>query len=473
VQQETVPAGSAEAEPSAEVRLPRRGRAWVLPLLLFLVTFGVYAGTAEHRHVGTDAYASAVEAWRITGTGSPWLDALDVTTIEGVHAPIERGRWLIEAGNGHVVAHRMAGTVIAALPFYAVLGEGTTEASFSLAPGALAASFWTAVGVVLMFLALRRRVQVPLALAGAAAYAFATPTWDVSANGVWTHTVTQLGIAGAAYAFSRDRLWLAGFFLAAGMLGRPHLAVVAAVVGLGLTWSRRDLRPALRIALPTVAALVALSVWNHWMFGSWSLAGGGYGGKAAGAVEGFSGSTEADVPTSQWLNYLGFLVAPGRGLLVWTPVILLLLPALVRSWRGLPDWSRWLVVAGLVYSVVQLRIQYFSGGIGFYGYRYALELLACLVPALVLSVPRLGRPARWLLPPVLALQVAAVSIGAINESYFIEVERNWVDNSFWVALRYQPGVVGVWLLLCLALGLLVTVMLNRRGTRLDASVPPS
>lgn len=445
---------------------------WLAPLLVLVVCFGVFAATAERHGVGNDAYASSVESWRMTSAGTPWLDGLDVQAIKGVHAKEEQGRWLLPAANGHVVAQRMAGTVLVSLPFYWAFGpDGTDVPDFSLAPAALAAAAWTAGTVMLMFLALRRRVGTPLALAGSLCLGFATPTWAVSANGTWTHTLTQFGIAGAAYALGRRNWWLAGLFIGVGMLARPHLAIIAAVVGLGMAWSRRDVRPAIGLAVPTVASLGFLAVWNHWMFGTWSVIGSGYAGKAVAAVQGYSGASE-EVPSSQVLNVLGFFVSPARGLFVWTPLVLLLLPAVVRSWRRIDPWARWLLVAGLVYTAVQLRVQYFGGGVSFYSYRYGLELVTCAVPAFVMSVPAAGRIARWLAPPVIALQVAAVSIGAVNEAYFLLPDTFWHDNQFWVAMRFQPDLVGVWTGLLLLVGILVSVMVNRgRSAAPAAGVP--
>lgn len=430
---------------------------WAVPIAIFLGTFGMFAGSAERHAVNVDAYAASAEAWRMATSGAPWLDGLDVKSLQGVHAPIELGRWLEPSPNGHVVAHRMAGPVLAGLPFYAALGRGPSTGLFSLGPGALAAAFWSALGTLFIYLALRRHASPGLATAGALALAFATPTWAVSANGLWTHTVTQPALAAAAWALSRDRWGLAGVAFGVGMLGRPHIALVAAVVGIGISVGRRSLAPAVGIAVPTLGALLVLLAWNHWMFGVWSI-GGAYEYAASAATGSFG--------QGRWLgqltNLAGFFFSPARGLLVWTPALLLFLPAVVRSWKALPDWSRLLVVGGLLYSFFQMRLNGFAGGIGFYAYRHPLELVTCLVPAVVFSVPRLGRWARLLVPVLLSAQVAAVTIGAINEAYFIKLDRMWSDNSFWVALRFQPGVVGVWLALCLALGVLVSVMVNRR-----------
>ena len=430
-----------------------RAATWSVPLALFLSVFAVFASTAERDSVNTDAYAASVGAWRIASTGLPWLDGLDVKQIQGTHGRARQGTWLSEAPNGHVVTQRMAGPILAGVPFYLVLDRGDTPSDFTVGPGGIAASALSALAVLLIFLTIRRRLSLPAALAVALALAFATPTWSVSANGLWTHPVTQLGIAGAAYGLSRDRWWLAGIFLGVGMWGRPHVALIAVVVGLGLALSRRQVRPALGLAVPTIAALGLLGVWNRVMFGDWSI-GGAYGdGKIAQAGEGLS--------TSQATNYLGFLVSADRGFLVWTPVILVLAPALARSWRFLPDWSRWLCLGGALYTLAQLRLDTFGGGVGFYGYRHGLELLTCLAPALALSLPRLGTAGRILAPPVVAAQFAAITIGALVEGFFVPMDRVWTDNGFWVALRHQPALVGSWLGICIAAGLFASMVLRR------------
>jgi hypothetical protein len=129
----------------------------------------------------------------------------------------------------------------------------------------------------------------------------------------------------------------------------------------------------------------------------------------------------------------------------------------VRARRSLPDWSLWLVLGGVLYSFFQMRLNYFAGGVGFHAYRHGLELLTCLVPALTFSAPHLGRFARRVVPVVLAVQVAAFTIGAMLEAYFVDLDDVWRDNSFWLALRYNPEVVGGWLAFCLAIGVLAAI----------------
>ncbi len=113
----------------------------------------------------------------------------------------------------------------------------------------------------------------------------------------------------------------------------------------------------------------------------------------------------------------------------------------MRAWRELPDWSRWLAVGGVAYTLVQGQLNGFSGGSGFYGYRLTLELLVCVFPAYALSVPRPGRGLRRLLGPVLGLQFAAISLGAAGDGGHARTSTTlWTDNSFVYAVRMFPAL---------------------------------
>ena len=407
--------------------------------------------------MNVDAYAASAASWRIATAGTPWFDGLDVTKIGGTHTDGDvnrNGQWLLPSPNGHVAAQRVAGPIIAGVPFYWLLGgSGTSESDFRLWPAAVAASSITACAVILVFFALRRHASTGLAVMSSLVFAFATPTWTVSANGLWTHPITQLGIAGAAYGASRGKWWLTGVFLGIGMFGRPHLAVIAAVLGLGMAWSHRDWRIAARVAIPTAVSLALLTVWNRAVFGIWSVS-GGYSGVVDRATQGVEKVLGYNLVT----NYLGFFVAPNRGLLVWTPALLLFIPAVVRARKRLPSWTLWLPLGGAIYTFLQIRLADYTGGIFFYGYRHGLELITTLVPMLTLSAPFLGKLARRLLPVVIAVQIAAMGLGAmVEEGFFMPRNLMWRENSFWVALRVNPEFVGGWLLLWITVGLLVAI----------------
>jgi hypothetical protein len=170
-------------------------------------------------------------------------------------------------------------------------------------------------------------------------------------------------------------------------------------------------------------------------------------------------------------NLAGFLVAPDRGFLVWTPLALLLLPAVIRHWRSSPLWARWLALAGLFYTAVQLELNGFSGGDAFYGDRLGLELLVCITPVYALSLGSTGKVARVLAPFVAGLQLAVISLGALVEGIWLPDEQAWTSNSAVEALRAQPLLVGSYLSVCVLAGALATRLMITRTRSSSADRP--
>jgi alpha-1,2-mannosyltransferase len=180
--------------------------------------------------------------------------------------------------------------------------------------------------------------------------------------------VTIFGLCGMAWAAATGRWWWMGFFGGVAIWGRLTAALIVAIAGILIGVERRDPRIVLRVGVVSAAALALMCVWSRQMYGVWS------------PTASYDSSTLSDHAASNRfsiVNQLGMWISPDRGILVWTPVILLLLPALVRSWRDLPDWTRALTWAGLVYTLVQASLGSFTGGEVLYGYRYGLEMLTC------------------------------------------------------------------------------------------------
>lgn len=419
----------------------------------------MFVPTASDYSANWDAYASSLSAWRIATTGKPWMEGVDFADLSGIK---DGSVWTSEI-NGHLVTTRMFGPILAAVPFYWVKAY-PDEASFSIFRGGIAAAVMIAAAVVFLFQSVRRRVGDVKALAGAAVFGFTTPAWSVGANALWTHPMTMFGLAGAALAASRDRWWLAGLSLGVGMWARPHVAVVAAVMGLGMSWSRRKPDIAVALGVPTTLSLVLLGAWNKYVFDSWNPLGSYASHRISSSVP------DSGRPINQLENVAGFLLSPDRGLFVWTPLLLLLLPAVCRSWRTLPHWSRWLVWGGLAYTAVQLGQNYYGGADYFYGYRYALELLVCVTPVYILSLDAAGAWARRIAPVVVALQFAMIAPGAVFETFYLSATDVWRDNSYWYALRHVPMLFGPFTLICLLVGVYASHRLMRRPVVTEEAV---
>lgn len=407
--------------------------------MTLLVTSTVYIVTSSLDDVyNSDVQAAVIPAIAIAQTGTPWL--------EGFYSG--ENIFIGPAGD-HVVSNRPIGISLLAVPAYLLAGAPALAW-----PSAVTAALATASAVTLMHLALRRLVPAGSALAATLVFAFATPTWTVSADSLWGHTVTQLAIAAAVFAASRQRWWWMGVALGVGIWGRPHIAVIALVVGLMLAWSQRSLRTLLAVGIPASAGLGLLVLANRWLYGRWTVS--GYGSYVTDNLT----STDAWTLQETLANVAGFFVSPGRGLFVWTPIALILLPAAIKAVRSSPPWVVAFAAGGLAYSLVQLRINWFHGVDAFYGYRLALELVTCLVPLYAIAWQQTRSPlVRGLSAFVVVLQVAAMAVGAFRTSGFISVDEVWTDNSIAWLMRYglstSPIMYGTMIISIVAVALLV------------------
>jgi hypothetical protein len=429
-------------------------RRWLAPLLLFIGLFCVYAPTISHGQLSLDVFGTNWTSWRLVTTGHPWIDGAHISELHQHQTQV----LIVDGQNGHSAFGRFPGAVVAALPAYVIAHSAT----MTTVPGGLTAAALTAAAVVLMFLALRCHLRTPVALLASLVFGLATPMWSVSANGMWPHTITLLGIAGMAWAATDRRWWAVGIFGGIALWGRLHAALIPAVFGVLLGWRRRDLGIVVKIALASGAFLVGCCGWVRYVYGTWNPA-GAYG-SSTDLVEGGQ---------QYWVdpvNQLGMWIAPDRGILVWTPIVALLVPALVRSWRDLPDWSRSLLVSGLVYTLVESELNTFTGGDVFYGYRYGLEFLGCATPALALSAPRMGAVARWLAGPVLAVELLATALGAVPDGQWLLEDAAWKDNAFVHAVNDVGAGGWIFVVLFAALGTVAGAMWMR-ANRSHTGVP--
>lgn len=393
---------TTESSPSVEapVRPPRRLRWWrwvdassdrrlfalvVLPLVV------IYLATANTTRVqANDAIATAMAADTLVSTGS-----LDSTALE------DSSPWLREGRDGRLVPNRFPGAILVGVPG-AWIHDRLVDERFSHAPGALTAAVVTAVAMGVVALVLRRRHSPAPAAAGAFVLALATPTWGISADILWTHGATQLWLATALLALVGERYVRAGWAYALAILTRPPTAVVAAVAGLGAAWRRRAWGPALRVGVPAAVGLLAYLAWNWWWFGELDLVGGYH-----------PESVERIATTPVWTyleNVAGTLVSPARGVLVHTPALVVLVLGLRAGWRRSPGWVRHAAVAGLVYLLVHLRINRFSGGFDFITYRIPIETLTVATPLLVAAYVGYVHRRGWLRTAFWTLAGASASL---------------------------------------------------------------
>lgn len=272
--------------------------------------------------------------------------------------------FFVEAPNGHLSSAYPIGSAIVTFPIYFLLYWIFRVVEFfqSLFSGvpvdlinltelsgrgniySLQKIVCTIVGgltVTIFYLITRLKFSSAVALLSTFVFGFATTTWVIGSQGLWQHGILNLAVLSIIFCFlkanrSQDLklkllLVTAGFFV--GLLPgiRPiGLAYAGAAIAYSIFAYRRQ---ALYLLLGLPSVLLGAS-WNFYYFG-FSLRNFLVGGYSHFAKNGdFVDSYYAWTPQQFWKGFLGHLVSPSRGLLVFSPIVLFTIPGLHQLWRA-------------------------------------------------------------------------------------------------------------------------------------------
>ncbi len=370
-------------EPVAATPRPAR----LLPLVALVAALYLLTATWAQPY-NIDAFTNAVQA-RSFAAG----DGIALPEYDEYTAPEYGGRllWVVPSPSGTTSQYPPGAAAWGAL-FYLIdtshdvetvvteLESGPAEIDLhvpSLVPAALASA--AAALAAMAFLGLLFRDVLPGHAWRAAflAAALGTGAWSVAADKLWQHGPAMMCIAAALYAASRDRFVLSGLAFGAAILVRPHIALIAAAVGLVVAWRRRDIRPAIALGSTSLLGLAGLLAYNDLVWGEPSVSGG--------YTSYFTDNLTTFTPLRLLGRLAGFFVDPGVGVLVFSPFLIVALLGLPSAIRRAPDWAVGAAVGGAAYLVVQFQANRLSGGEGFFGYRYPLEALTAAAPLLAIA----------------------------------------------------------------------------------------
>jgi hypothetical protein len=285
--------------------------------------------------------------------------------------PVQGGvPYYLSHRGGHYYSAYSPGPGVLALPVYALPVLLGVSDVWAPALEKTAAAVMTALSVVLLFLALVTLIGGRWALAIALIYAFGTSSWSVSSQALWQHGPSQLFLALLLLCLARGLtdprfLGYAGFAAAGAVVMRPTDVLIAFPVAAGVCWLHPRAIP--RFVLYALPPLLGLAVYNLVNLGS--LTGG------TGTITAPVWSLFAQVPTLRGLA--GVLVSPGRGLFVYSPVLLFSVVGLIWvALRG-PALFRPLV-AGVALVILVVGKWFIWWG----GYSWGPRLLADIAPIL-------------------------------------------------------------------------------------------
>jgi len=405
-----------ETSPREAPNSCRRHAAPLVVLAVLLLTYSLTATWTGPYH--GDAYTNAVTGWYLAETGS-----VIATDHGALTTPEQHGNfsWFVASPRGPISQYPPGAAALAAVfylfdsreaPISYLSGTNRPDLepvplpSPSTWPATASAVFATALaGAIVTRVVSNLGATSRQAIVTGLTWGLATTAWSVASNMSWTHGPAMLCISLAMLAASRDRWLLTGLSLGLAILVRPHLALIALVVGCLVGFRRRDWRPLVGVGFGSFLGLAGLLTYNFWVWGRLTIS-GGYGSSfserfVGGSLEWFAG------------NVVGALIDFDHGVLPWAPFLVVLVAAAVMSNRESPVWSTAFAIGGALYLLVQLRANRFSGGDGHFAYRYPLETLTAAAPWLFVGYRRWVRER-----PVMNMAViATVLLAAVAQAW--------------------------------------------------------
>src|SRR5438105_11472181 len=254
---------------------------------------------------------------------------------------------------GMWISQRPPGDALAAVPVVAPLAlfsERSPESSVMMMLGKVAAALAVA-GASVLFFHVCRQVAPGGCWPATVLFAFGTCLWSVASQALWMHGPATLWLCCALYGATHPTVknWplalVTGVSLGLAVVTRPTTCLFA-LATVGALVFPRNWRALLYVCLGGAIPAIFLLGLNWSLFGDPLL--GGYGGEW----------THSQAPPF-WLGLAGLLLAPSRGVLIYSPA-LLLVPfgalLLTRRSDGLQAGPRVMLVTWLSASLGTLLL---------------------------------------------------------------------------------------------------------------------
>jgi uncharacterized membrane protein len=280
----------------------------------------------------------------------------------------------------------------------------------------VSASLLVTLAVVFVFFAARWRTTDTWAALVALGFGLGTNAWPAASQALWGHETVLAGLALAVLCLAPEtgrlktsRLWIAAAGLGIAGAARYQVAPVIVLLACSVIVRRRRARDVLTL-LPIAACAAAMVGLNLAWFGHPLGAMVELEAALHPRIHGVSGPI-SDAPLT---GALGLLVSPSRGLLIFSPVVLVALAGFgamrKEGWRS--D-LRWCALAAAAQMALYACYSVWWGGYT-YGPRYLIDVLPLLTPLAAAGTVVLRKSRIWsaLAAGALAWSIALAATGA-------------------------------------------------------------
>jgi hypothetical protein len=428
-----------EARDAARARRREKLLPWEMALAVFLIATVVYSVSPVITNY--DSYATFPTAVSMLNRHTLSLDAYE-------HARVLVRSYTVSHANGHLVTSYPWAVGLFALPAVVVIdllhGLGGPSADSIVASHpqtlqtiqVLSASVVTGLACALLALLAYRRLQGPAeqrrrwAMLCGLVLAFATSAWSSASRALWQHGPSILCLAVALLAldalFPRTRnrdvsqsdatraSLVAGLALAAAVTMRPTNAVALALGTVLVLW-KTSRRSSVSYVIGVLVVFVPWTLITYVSYGT--------------LLQPYDRATKLGLPSTFFESVAAQLVSPSRGLLVFSPIVLVAIVGLViavrrRSVTPLDGLS---AVAIPCYLVAIALFPVWWAGTS-YGPRFMTETLPFFF---VLSIPFVDWIVAW----------RAEDAGRRPLAYRVAVVASVVVLAFSVLVNAQGGLL--------------------------------
>jgi hypothetical protein len=409
------PARSADAEHS-------RGRevwpAYRIAIVLFVAAFTVYNANLRSL-TSADTYATRYLPISIINEFNLDLDEFEFLLEYPRGAPDSERKepYYLTPARGHMMSTYPVTAAILATPVYLVpvlmgltddapYSEQLTRTEiFGTLLSKIAGSIAAALSVAAIFLLASGMTDRRTALLAALAYGFATSTWSVTGQGLWQVSMSTPLLAAALLLFHRAdddsrMILLAAVAMGLSAASRPPNAVLA-LVWAGFVYARHRPMFVRYCAIVGTMGLVAIS-YNVYYFAS--------------VTGGYSAMVGSLMGLPRFESLMGLLVSPSRGLFIYSPILLLVLPASYTALRKPAEpVVRYSAISFIALVLLYSGWQEWQGAFSF-GYRLLNDVLPFGV---VVMVPLLARmmttfSGRAMFAGLMVMSIGIQMVGAFN-----------------------------------------------------------
>jgi len=391
---------------------PSATRTTLTAVLLGVAVFAIYNANGREIDIG-DSAPSRLAAREVVLRGTFALDQCIKERPDYADWPS-----IVVGRDGHYrSAYSFAPVVEAAAVGTVLHRTGAIDMAAPLSASLVAkltASLITTLACVLAFLTARRRTTDLQAFLIAIGLGLGTGLWPTVSQTLWQHETAIFGLMAAVYLLERHPekpppLWLLGLALGVAGMARAQVTPAIAVLAIAAIWRARTWRAAVGLWTLAACAGVTAAVGLYWF--------GNVLGPRMAMLAAMPATHLVSGPLSSepWIGALGLLVSPNRGILVFSPIVVVALAGLsgARSGGRGSRALRWYGAAALAQFLTYSAFSVWWAGYT-YGPRYVLDILPLLVPFAAVGLARLAarRVVRGLLVLLLVWSIAVSALGA-------------------------------------------------------------